>query len=158
LKRKNDKGGPRAALENRALLCARTLVDRMRTFYRELERMTGAPISLHRALVCIGNDPGLPASRLAEQLGMQRPAVSQMLRNLETRGWIERRRSDGDQRAIQIHCTAAGRQILNATAGRAVFTLQRAVRNLPNASLTRLADGIDQLLAELPQTVEPRKK
>ena len=140
----------RATLENRALLAARELIDRMRTLYRDLEQLTGAPIGLHRALVCIGNEPGLQASVLALRLGMQRPAVSQVLKSLTMRGWIERRRSDADQRAIQIHPTAAGRQILRATAGRAVFTLQRAVCRLPQPDLEKLASSVELLLELLP--------
>lgn len=150
-------GADRAGLENRALIAARSLVDRMRNLYRELEQLTGAPITLHRAMVCIGNEPGLPASRLAERLGMQRPAISHVLKNLDTRGWIERRRDGDDQRTIQIHCTAAGREILQATAGRAVFTLQRAVRNLPDEELGKLAFGIEKLLDELPSPPAPSK-
>jgi DNA-binding MarR family transcriptional regulator len=145
----------RSSLESRALLAARALVDRMRTLYRELEQLTGAPITLHRAMVCIGNDPGLPASALAEQLGMRRPAVSHMLKNLESRGWIERRRNDGDQRTVHIHCTAAGRQLLQATAGRAVFTLQRAVCSLSDEDLAKLATGVETLLQELPVPAIP---
>lgn len=141
----------RAALENRALLAARALIDRMRSLYRELEQLTGAPIGLHRALVCIGNEPGMTASRLARQLGMRPPAVSQVLRSLTMRGWIERRRSEQDQRAIQIHPTAAGRQILRATAGRAVFTLQRAVCRLPQSQLEQLAASVGLLLTLLPE-------
>jgi DNA-binding MarR family transcriptional regulator len=150
----------RASLETRGLLAARSLVDRMRNLYRELEQLTGAPITLHRALVCIGNEPGLPASRLAQQLGMQRPAVSQVLKNLESRGWIQRRRDDGDQRTVHIQCTPAGRQILQATAGRAVFTLQRAVRNLPDDELRKLTSGVEKLLEELPdpRPVAPVRK
>lgn len=149
--RKNKSASStREVLESQALLAARALVDRMRTIYRELEHLTGAPITLHRALVCIGNEPGLAASRLAAQMGMQRPAISQVLKNLEARGWIARRRDDGDQRTVHIHCTAAGRQILQATAGRAVFTLRRAVCSLEDEDLARLALGIESLLAELP--------
>ena len=112
----------RGALERDALLSARALVDRMRTLYRELERMTDAPITVHRALACIGEEPGIPASRLASRLGMQRPAVSHVLKRLAARGWIERRRHEGDQRSVQIHPTADGQQILRATSGRAVGT------------------------------------
>jgi DNA-binding MarR family transcriptional regulator len=152
-----NKSGARSALENRALLAARALVDRMRALYRELEQMTGAPITLHRAMVCIGNDPGLPASSLANQLGMQKPAVSHVLKNLESRGWIERRRNDGDLRTIHIHCTQAGRQLLKATAGRAVYTLQRAVCRLQEEDLGKLAAGIEKLLLELPAPPAPSR-
>jgi DNA-binding MarR family transcriptional regulator len=142
----------RVAAENRALIAARTLVDRMRTLYRELEQMTGAPITVHRALVCIGNEPGLTASRLANQLGMQRPAVSQLLKSLAQRGWVERRRSDSDQRAVKVFPTAEGRQILQATAGRAVFTLQRAVCSLSDDELQQLSVSVEHLLTQLPES------
>jgi len=148
----------RGALERDALLSARSLVDRMRTLYRELERMTDAPITVHRALACIGEEPGIPASRLAARLGMQRPAVSHVLKGLVARGWIERRRHEGDQRSVQIHPTADGQQILRATSGRAVGTLQRAVRGLSARQLRQLADGLAALLARLPETQPPQSR
>jgi DNA-binding MarR family transcriptional regulator len=148
----------RGALESAALLSARALVDRMRTLYRELERMTDAPITVHRALACIGEEPGIPASRLATRLGMQRPAVSHVLKGLAARGWIERRRHEGDQRSVQIHTTADGQQILRATSGRAVGTLQRAVRGLSARQLQQLADGLAALLARLPDAQPPQSR
>lgn len=141
----------RAALENRALLAARSLVDRMRALYRELEQLTGAPITLHRALVLIGNEPGISASRLAQQLGMQRPAVSQLLKSLTKRGWVERQRAAHDQRTVHVYATNEGRQVLQATAGRAVFTLQRAVCSLPHVELAQLIAGVEFLLTQLPE-------
>jgi DNA-binding MarR family transcriptional regulator len=153
--RQQARDEARLEQENRALRAARTLVDRMRALYRELEQLTGAPITLHRALVCIGNEPGLPASRLASQLGMQRSAVSQLLKSMSIRGWIERRRSLEDQRTVQIYATAEGRQILQATAGRAVFTLQRAVCSLPAKELEQLIGSVEMLLAYLPEQSSP---
>jgi DNA-binding MarR family transcriptional regulator len=145
----------RSALERDALLSARALVDRMRTLYRDLERMTEAPITVHRALTCIGEEPGIPASRLATRLGMQRPAVSHVLKGLAARGWIERRRHEGDQRSVQIHPTADGLQILRATSGRAMGTLQRAVRGLSTRELRQLAEGLAALLLRLPDAPPP---
>lgn len=146
----------RSTLERDALLAARALVDRMRALYRELERMTDAPITVHRALACIGEEPGIPASRLATRLGMQRPAVSHVLKGLVARGWIERRRHEGDQRSVQIHPTADGLQILRATSGRAVGTLQRAVRGLSARQLQQLAGGLAALLERLPDSPPPQ--
>jgi len=142
----------RTQLERAALLAARTLVDRMRSLYRELERLTEAPITMHRALTCIGDQPGVTASKLALALGMQRPAVSHVLRGLAERGWIERRRSDVDQRSVRLHVAAAGQRTLEATAGRAVGTLQRSVRHLSNAELAGLNLGLDALLKHLADT------
>lgn len=148
--RQGNRRRNRASIENRALIAARSLVDRMRSLYRELERMTDAPITLHRALLCIGEEPGIAASQLADRLGMKRPAVSQTLGNLAARGWIERRRSDADQRSVRIFATASGRQVLKLTSGRAVVVLKRAVQSLSGEDLRRLAAGLDALLHELP--------
>jgi DNA-binding MarR family transcriptional regulator len=140
----------RERLERRALLATRSLVDRMRALYRELERLTGAPIAVHRALACIGDEPGITASKLALSLGMQRPAVSHVLRGLVERGWVERVRSDCDQRSVRVYLTAAGRTLLAATAGRAVGALQRSVRRLSNFKLDALAAGVEEVLRFLP--------
>lgn len=148
---------PRAEFERSTLLAARTLVDRMRALYRELERMTDAPITMHRALNCIGEQPGMTASGLALALGMQRPAVSHVLRGLAARGWVERRRHDADQRSVRLRVTALGQQILNATGGRAVGTLQRSVRRLTLEQLQGLGAGLEALLAHLP-TPEPTQQ
>ena len=88
----------RGERERRVLLAARSLVDRMRQLYRELEQMTDAPISMHRALNAIGEYPGIQASQLATALGMQRPAVSQIVNGMVERGWIEREAPAGDRR------------------------------------------------------------
>jgi DNA-binding MarR family transcriptional regulator len=146
--------GRRRQLERSALFAARTLVDRMRSLYRELERRTGAPIALHRALNCIAGNPGITASGLAATLGTQRPAVSHMLRALTERGWIERRRQASDQRSVNLYVTGQGQQVLGATAGRAVGTLQRCVRTLSVPRLRGLAAGLEALLVTLPPPPE----
>lgn len=136
--------------ERIVLLAARSLVDRMRRLYRELEQMTGAPISMHRALTAIGEHPGIQASHLAVALGMNRPAVSQVVTAMVERGWIERIRPASDQRAVQLFPTSIGLKVLKATAGRAVATLQRSVRELDDVDLHRLELALPALLSSLP--------
>ncbi len=128
-------GRSRAHLERRALLDARALVDRMRSYYQELERLTGAPISVHRALNAIGANPGLQASRLAVTLD---------------RGWAARVRAREDQRAVRLYLTAGGTRVLKVTAGRAVGRLQRAIKALSDEDLRPLAASLPALLQRLP--------
>ncbi len=137
-------GRSRAHLERRALLDARALVDRMRSYYQELERLTGAPISVHRALNAIGANPGLQASRLAVTL------ISQVLKGLVDRGWAERVRAREDQRAVRLYLTAGGTRVLKVTAGRAVGRLQRAIKALSDEDLRPLAASLPALLQRLP--------
>lgn len=135
----------RQELERSALLLARLLVDRTRTLYRELEKRTGAPVQVHRALACVAAAPGIQASRLADELGMQRSALSHLLRSLEERGWILRRRDADDQRAVHLYVTAAGRAVVKATSGRVAGVLQRAVRRLDDRELRELERSLAAL-------------
>jgi DNA-binding MarR family transcriptional regulator len=141
--------------ERRALISARLLVDRMTRHYRELERRTGAPIALHRVLACIDAQPGIPASGLAETLGMRRPAVSHVLKALVERGWVERVRRPEDQRSIRVSLTGAGRRLIGATSGKAAGTLQRGIRQLSTSELEGLATGLTALLQHLPEARRP---
>jgi DNA-binding MarR family transcriptional regulator len=140
----------RTNLENSALLRTRSVVDRMRALYRELEQLTDAPITLHRALLCIGEDPGLSVSVLAVRSGMKRPAMSQALKSMTSRGWVTRRASTTDRRSVHLDLTAAGRQVLKLTSGRAVGMLKRAIQNLTLQDLLQLDAGLAALLEELP--------
>jgi len=139
------------------LLSARLFADSMRALYVELEELTDAPVSMHRALNVIAMDSGLPASRLAERLGMRRPALSQLLRGLVTRGWVARQRAETDQRVVRIYLTPAGQRLVKSTSGRAVSMLQRAVRGLSVADLERLAKSVPVLVEQLPKRASRRR-
>ena len=154
--------GTRAERERIALLAARALVDRARALYRELEQRTGAPVQAHRALSVIAAEPGIQSSRLAETLGMQRSALSHLLRTLAERQWIERRRHGEDQRSVHLFVTAAGRSIVGATSGRMVGVLQHAVEQLDDTQLGELGRSLQALLqhveAPAPRVARPSRQ
>ena len=139
----------RERIEQSALMRARELVDRMRSLYRELEAATGAPVVMHRALAIIAAEPGIPASQLAAALGLQRSTMSHVLKALSLKKWVERRRSDEDQRSVRVHVTAAGRSVLNATAGRVSGVLQQAVRQIDEQQLLQLDQSLEVLLRHI---------
>jgi DNA-binding MarR family transcriptional regulator len=136
-----------------ALLAVRTVIDPMRERYRSLERATGAPITSHRVLAAIGAMPGIGASALAQQLGMNRPAMSQALKSLEERGWISRRRDLGDGRSVQLRLTDSGAQLLRSTVGRASGTLDRCIRALSDAELRAATVGLRAIARQLNRKV-----
>ena len=146
----NAGGSKRRALEQRALRLSRALVDHMRTVYRELERRTGVPIAVHRALHSIDMEPGILPSQLARVLGMKRPNLSHLLRLMVEAGWVERRRLADDQRSVRLQLLPAGRTLLGATHGRAAGVLQRAIAGLASGELRQLERALRTLLARLP--------
>jgi DNA-binding MarR family transcriptional regulator len=132
-----------------ALFAARSIIDQMRERYRALERATGAPITAHRVLAAIAAAPGIGASALAQQLGMNRPAMSQTLKALEARRWITRRRDVGDGRSVQLRLTDSGARLLRSTVGRASGTLDRCIRALSDTELRAATVGLQAIARQL---------
>ncbi len=139
------------------LFAARTIIDQMRERYRALERATGAPITSHRVLAAIAATPGIGASALAQQLGMNRPAMSQTLRVLAQRRWIKRIRDVGDGRSVQLRLTESGSQLLRSTVGRASGTLDRCIRGLSDAELRAATVGLRAIAKQLTRKT-PRRR
>lgn len=55
---------------------------------------------------------GTRIARLAGRLGVTRQAASQMVTELEKRGWVERSQDPADGRAVLVRHTATGRTML----------------------------------------------
>jgi DNA-binding MarR family transcriptional regulator len=131
----------------------------MRASYRELEQLTGAPITLHRALVVIAARPGITASQLAAALGMKRPAVSHVLKGMAKRAWVERVRTTSDQRSVQLFVAPQGQRIIRDTGGKASGRLQRAMQRLSDVEIDGLAIAMPALMKQLGAgTPTPRRR
>jgi DNA-binding MarR family transcriptional regulator len=68
---------------------------------------------------------------------------------LSLKKWVERRRSDEDQRSVRVHVTPAGRSVLNATSGRVSGVLQQAVRQIDEQQLLQLDQSLEVLLRHI---------
>jgi len=55
-------------------------------------------------------DPVMLPSQLAERLAINRPTVTVILRNLEKKGWIERKTDPENRRNVHVRLTEAGKQ------------------------------------------------
>jgi DNA-binding MarR family transcriptional regulator len=95
------------------------------------------PVSQAHALAELASDGPLAQWELAAALGLSKSTVSRLVGQLEDRGWIERgREQEGDGRVVQLHLTAAGRDM---------------AARIAEARRTRM----DRLLAQLPEDERP---
>lgn len=60
------------------------------------------------ALILVGANPGIRHGRLAEALCIRLAHMSKLLQRFEAAGLVERRRPEGDRRALALHLTAEG--------------------------------------------------
>jgi DNA-binding MarR family transcriptional regulator len=141
--------GARVAVtaDDAAAVQAITRVSRM------LERAS-AELSLadFRMLSAIA-DGEARATRLAARLAVGKPAVSAGVDSLERRGYIERSRVEGDQRASALSLTPAGVQARQRVEAEMVRRLRALCERTEGgdqliALLGRLDDAVEAVMAE----------
>jgi DNA-binding MarR family transcriptional regulator len=80
---------------------------------RKVSAATGLPFSRIRALHRIADGP-LTLAVLADAMGVDAPAATVAVNDLETRGLVERRPHPEDRRVKFVLLTAAGERAMNA--------------------------------------------
>lgn len=121
----------------------RRLLERARPCLKE----AGVPM---RAVIFLAHVDAYPyPSALAEALGLPPARVSQILGELEARGWIERHPDPEDRRRARLSRTAKGQKVLEA-AGRCLGAVAReALAALSEDEQKALMRALEKLEANL---------
>jgi DNA-binding MarR family transcriptional regulator len=77
---------------------------------RDARVVDGISLAQSRLLRVLARDGALPAGQLAARLGISAASGTQLIDGLESRGLLERTRSDNDRRSVTIELTAAGQE------------------------------------------------
>jgi len=69
------------------------------------------PIGMWYFFRALWEEDGLTQRELSQRVGSMEPTTVEQLRNMERRGYIERRRSVEDRRKMHVHLTPCGRAL-----------------------------------------------
>jgi len=138
-----------------ALDAVRRLVRALRVSARQAEDESGlSPAQLY-VLGQIAALPGCSLSELAERTLTDRTSVRAMVERLLARGLVSRGTGESDRRRVEIRLTDAGRRILARAPRAPTQHLLAGLDNLDDASLSRLAASLGDLLAAIGAADEP---
>jgi DNA-binding MarR family transcriptional regulator len=118
----------------------------------EVERHRGAgPLSrtAYRALYLIARHPGLPVGRLRESLGISKPNLARVLKQLAELGLVEQVSGARDRRQRLLSATEAGRAAIEPLA-------QAQRRRLAQAYRTAGPAAVDGFREVLRSVIDPR--
>ena len=76
--------------------------------YNEEAKNYGLTMAIGFTLLSIDPKKGTPSTSLGPKMGMESTSLSRILKNIEEKGYIERRRNPNDGRGVLIHLTALG--------------------------------------------------
>jgi DNA-binding MarR family transcriptional regulator len=101
---------------------------------------------------------GIRLTELADRANLSLAACSELVNELQTLGYLERRTDPSDGRAKLILPTARGRRVLDR-AGEEVAAMEQRWRNrLPEGEFDRACRTLDRLLRSFDNNDTPRTK
>ncbi|MCR9262686.1 MAG: MarR family winged helix-turn-helix transcriptional regulator [Flavobacteriaceae bacterium] len=76
--------------------------------YNEEAKNYGITMAIGFTLLSIDPKKGTPSTALGPKMGMEATSLSRILKNIEERGYIQRKPNPNDGRGVLIHLTALG--------------------------------------------------
>ena len=96
--------------------------------YNEMASDHGSTVSMAFVLLAINEDEGTPVTKIAPRMGMEPNSLSRILKSMEEKQFIYRKRDEVDKRMAFVCLTELGKQ-KREVALKAVFRLEKAIVN-----------------------------
>jgi MarR family transcriptional regulator, organic hydroperoxide resistance regulator len=127
-----------------------------RSFAQDLQRRLGPyeiPMGMWYFLRALWQEDGLTQRELSQRVGSMEPTTVEQLRNMETRGLVERRRSENDRRKIHVFLTPQGRALRTRLLPHAADVNEDALKGFGEGEIGFLRT----LLTRMKQNLDTRK-
>lgn len=121
----------------------------MAKLYNNMATQYDGTLSMGFALLAINEEEGTPVTKIAPRMGMEPNSLSRLLKSMEEKKLIFRKKDSSDRRKVYICLTDYGKTI-RKVAFRAVFTLEKEItHDLPEEKL----DAFFEVINHVPKAV-----
>lgn len=114
-------------------------------FAEECREFGVTPVQ-YSILTVAAAQPGLDQAALANEVGVDRTTMADVLARLERRGLVRRNRVEHDARRKQVHATAAGERLLARMDGPAQRAHERTIAALPPEEREAFIEALRRLV------------
>lgn len=132
-----------------ALRSFRIIMSSVRRHFRWIEEQCGISGAQLWALGKIRQTPSCKVSDLASAMSIHQSTASNLIEKLESRGLIEKKRDQPDQRVVRLSLTAAGEEIMQRAPMPFDGLLPNALNSLPAESLNALNLALAELMEHM---------
>ncbi|QQR98153.1 MAG: MarR family transcriptional regulator [Sphingobacteriales bacterium] len=97
-------------------------------FYNDMTTKYGGTISMAFVLLALYEEDGVPVTKIAPRIGMEPNSLSRILKELEQKNILFRKKSNDDSRVVHICLTEDGKN-LRKLALKSVFNLEKEIKS-----------------------------
>ena len=123
-------------------------------FYNDQASKEGGTLSMAFVLLTINEKYGTPVTKIAPRMNMEPNSLSRLLKSLEEKGFISKRKDLFDKRKVYICLTKSGLK-LRDKASKKLFDLEKIIKSkISNTELTSFFN----VLNHISEILESEKK
>jgi DNA-binding MarR family transcriptional regulator len=127
----------------------RLIYGSVRQHLRRVEETCGVSGSQVWMMHELQSAPGIGVSELAQRLSIHQTTCSQLVDKLVARGYVEKTRSEQDQRRVGLAITKTASKVLKEVPGPAEGVLPEALMRLSDTTLGSLSAQLRKLIEAL---------
>jgi MarR family transcriptional regulator, temperature-dependent positive regulator of motility len=128
---------------------ASQVVEEIFTAEVEIDRLTPRQLAV---LITVAQNEGLSQTGIVERTGVDRSTLADIVRRLQKRGLLQRRRTKRDARAYAVKLTDQGRQVLRSAEPLAKRVDQRILDALPTKRRDQFLGALASIVSTLERT------
>jgi len=118
-------------------------------FYNDQASKEGGTLSMAFVLLTINEKYGSPVTKIAPRMNMEPNSLSRILKSLEEKGYVLKRKNSEDKRKVYVSLTESGLK-LRDMASEKLFALEKVIKakvsNSDLRSFFRVLDTISDIL------------
>jgi len=137
------------------------LIDLLREVNRDMSKYVKEILNAHDIPVSsmiiareLRNEPGITISELSRRIDMAKSHISNLVRDLEERGWVEKQPDKTDQRILRLYLTPAIGGFLAELRQEIRAAIGELVADIPADRAHSLVEGLEDIklaLADRPR-------
>lgn len=139
-------------MNNYEKIASGVVVNRIRSswielfkFYNDQASKEGGTLSMAFVLLTINEKYGTPVTKIAPRMNMEPNSLSRLLKSLEEKGFILKRKDLSDKRKVYICLTKSGLK-LRDKASEKLFALEKIIKSkISNTELTSFFNVLDYI-------------
>ena len=139
-------------MNNYEKIASGVVVNRIRSswielfkFYNDQASKEGGTLSMAFVLLTINEKYGTPVTKIAPRMNMEPNSLSRLLKSLEEKGFISKRKDLSDKRKVYICLTKSGLK-LRDKASEKLFALEKIIKSkISNTELTSFFNVLDYI-------------
>ena len=114
-------------------------------FYNDQASKEGGTLSMAFVLLTVNEKYGTPVTKIAPRMNMEPNSLSRLLKSLEEKGFISKRKDLSDKRKVYICLTKSGLK-LRDKASEKLFALEKIIKSkISNTELTSFFNVLDYI-------------